>query len=116
MWSETDNGNTNIYMLDISTHETKQITTSGMARYPAVYGNRVVYENAYYMSSVYVSDIYMYDISTGQTTQITKCGCAWSPSIYKNKIVYVDSHSIGTYNFEKGDIYLYNLSVEDYIC
>jgi beta propeller repeat protein len=115
VWSETDNGKTNIYMLDISTHETKQITTSGIAGYPAVYGNRIVYESAYYMSSVYVSDIYMYDISTGQTTQITKCGCAWSPSIYKNKIVYVDSHSIGTYNFEGGAIYLYNLSVEDYL-
>lgn len=112
VWSEAHNGRSNIYMRDISKQKTTQITTTGTASNPAIYGNRIVYQSSYSMSDVYVSNIYMYDISTGKTTQITNCGCAWSPSIFNDKIVYVDSHAAGTYNFELGNIYLYDLSAK----
>ena len=112
VWSDMQNGKSDIYMQNISTHQTTRITTSGIASNPAICNNRIVYDNFYNMSDVYVSDIYMYDISTGTTTQITKCGCAWSPSIYNNTIAYVDSHATGKYNFEGGDIYVYDLSEE----
>jgi len=78
-----------------------RITTSGAAAEPAIYDDKIVWQdnrNGNY-------DIYMYNLSTNMETQITdnesdqQC-----PSIYGDRIIWMDSRN------ETGEIYIYNLS------
>jgi len=92
----------NIYMYDISTHYLHNITQLGTWRSsinPAIYGERVVYQdgrNGY-------PQIYMYNNSTQTETQISS-GVGLSPAIYGDRIVWQDA----TYN--EGNIHMYDLS------
>ena len=102
VWIESGN----VYMYDIATHKITQVTNSGNASQPAIYGKRIVYA----VGHLYRGDIYMYDISTAKKTRITTSTRAFSPSIYDDKIVYADLR-----NPEYGDardIYLYDLKLE----
>jgi beta propeller repeat protein len=63
-----------------------QITTSGSAFNPAIYGDKIVWEDARNGNSV----IYLYDLSTSNETQITASDeYTYKPVIYGNKIVYI---------------------------
>ena len=74
-------------MYELSTKKETQITTSGSADYPAIYGNRIVYADDRKGNS----DIYMYDLSTKKETQITSSpDNQVSPAIYGNRILWKD--------------------------
>ncbi|WP_240664302.1 hypothetical protein [Methanosarcina sp. MSH10X1] len=96
VWQDDRNGNSDIYMYDLSTKRETQITTNGSAHFPDIYGDRVVWQG---------DRIYMYDISTEKETQISTSGSAHYPAIYEDKIVWGD-YSGGS------DIYMYDLSTE----
>ena len=96
-------------MYDIASHKKTQVTNSGNAYQPAIYGNRIVYTigDPYSGGS---KDIYMYEISTARTTRITTSTRAFGPSVYGDKIVYADSRN-DPETEEVRDIYLYDLSI-----
>jgi beta propeller repeat protein len=77
-----------------------QITTSGSAENPAVYGDRIVWVDGRNGGS----DIYMYDLSTKQETRVTKSGSAENPAIYGDRIVWSDGRN------GKNDTYVASLS------
>jgi hypothetical protein len=60
VWIESDN----VYMYDIVTHKITQVTNSGNADEPAIYGNRIVYKYGSHAS--FRGDTYMYEISTAK--------------------------------------------------
>ncbi|MHB8100949.1 MAG: PKD domain-containing protein [Methanosarcina sp.] len=99
--SQKYNGNTDIYMHNLSTHKEIQITTSGSAVFPAIYGDRILWSD----NRSGNRDIYMYDLSTSKESQISANGAdqTW-PDIYGNNIVWQDDRNRGS------DIYMYNLS------
>ncbi len=106
-------GSGNVYMYDIASHKTTQVTNSGNASQPAIYGNRIVYTICD-RGDLYTPghcDIYMYEISTAKITRITTSTCAFGPSIYGDKIVYADSRNYQETG-EIRDIYLYDLNSE----
>jgi len=104
VWEDIRDGNSDIYMYDLSTQQEAQISTSGTANYPAIYDNRIVW----YDSRNGKCDVYMYDLSTQQETQISTSGTAYAsypgPDIYKDKIVwgefgeYIDSTNLVMHN------------------
>jgi beta propeller repeat protein len=107
VWEEllisNDNGVfRDIYFYDFYTHKKTQVTASGSAGSPEIYGDRIVYED---WRDRY-SDIYMYNISTSSETRITTSGLAGSPDIYGNRIVWLDERNGDT------DVYMYNLSTQ----
>lgn len=93
-------GKWDIYMFDLSSNKETQITTSGSAISPDIYGNRIVWQD----KRNEISDIYMFDLSTLKETQVTASGSAASPAIYEDRVVCQEA---GNYNT---DIYMYNLS------
>ncbi|HZK71058.1 MAG TPA: hypothetical protein VFD03_05995 [Clostridia bacterium] len=69
-----------------------QITTSGSAGSPAIFGNKIVWEDTRNGKS----DIYMYDLSTKKESQITTSGSTRSPAINGNTVVWMASpNSLG---------------------
>nr|WP_276573348.1 PKD domain-containing protein [Methanosarcina sp. DH1] len=92
-----------ICVYDISTKKEKMITNNGCSYYPAIYGNKIVWED--YRNEF--SDIYMYDLSTQKETRITTYESdQYDPEIYGDRIVWMDSRN-GNW-----DIYMYDLSTE----
>ncbi|MDY0129278.1 MAG: PKD domain-containing protein [Methanosarcina vacuolata] len=87
----------NIYMYNLSTHKEYQITTSGSASDPAIYGDRIVWQDRRNGNA----DIYMYDLSTSRETQITTDKSDQSyPNINGERIVWTD------YRNGNADIYM----------
>jgi len=92
-----------------------QITTSGSAETPDIYGDKIVwqdYRNGNNGDGTYnlSYDIYMHNLSTSKETKITTPGsAAMNPSIYGDRIVWSDDRN-GNFRLEKSDIYMYNLS------
>ncbi|WP_292382034.1 PKD domain-containing protein [Methanosarcina sp. UBA289] len=81
----------------LQTTETK-ISTSGFAHNPAIYGNKIVWEDRF---DGY--DIYMYDLSSKKETQITTTGHSGiNPVIYGDRIVYS--------SYGGSEIYMYDLT------
>lgn len=96
-------------MYDLSTQQEIQISTSGTAFYPAIYGDRIVWKD----TRDEKSDIYMYNISTSQKTQISTKGIASGgqlsgPDIYKDKIVWQELEEFADFT----NLVLYNLSTQ----
>ena len=91
-WTGYHNGNTIIYMYNLSTFRETKISTSNQSDYflPAIYEDKVVwgeYRNGH-------TDVYMYDLSTQKETQITTSGSLSSePAICGDKIVWIDCRS-----------------------
>jgi beta propeller repeat protein len=111
VWTDARNGifdeygnrkNLDIYMYDLSTSKETQITTNESNQsMPAIYGNRIVWQDDRNGNW----DIYMYDLSTSKETQITTNESNQSmPAIYGNRIVWQDDRN-GNW-----DIYMYDLS------
>ena len=108
---------TNIYMHDISTHRQTQINTSGQPSNPAIYGNKIVWQEEGRSgsftdknnNSFARSDIYMYDISTNKETQLTTSGKASNPDIYGDRIIWLDGRNKDNIANGYGDIYMYDL-------
>jgi len=94
-YTESEGYKNNVHAYDLSTNTETKIATSGLASYPDIYRNRIVWQN---------SNIYMYDLSTNTETQITTCGLAQNPAIYGDRIVWGDGRS------GKNDIYMASLS------
>jgi len=100
-------GKLDIFMYDLATHKETQITTSGTAYEPDIYGNKVVWTDCRSIyPAVFVSDIYMYDLDTKKETQITTSELANNPAIYSNRIVWEDTR----FDYSPSGIYMYNLS------
>lgn len=79
-----------------------QITKSGSAYKPAIYGDRIVWND--FRNGYQDTDIYMYNISTRQEAQITTSGFVENPAIYGDRIVCEDDRN------GNSDIYMYDLS------
>ena len=93
-------------MYDLSTKKETQITTSGSAYDPVIYGNRIVYE----VYRDWNSDIYMYDLSTKKETRITSSPDKQAaPAIYGNKIVWEDDGGEDDGETNHG-IFMYDIS------
>ncbi|MDQ1253570.1 MAG: right-handed parallel beta-helix repeat-containing protein [Euryarchaeota archaeon] len=87
-------------------NETKITTNVSMKRFPAIYGDRIVWQDYRNGSPANASwDIYMYDLSTSNETRITT-NESWqeNPAIYGDRIVWEDGRS------GNNDIYLYSIS------
>ena len=100
VWIESGN----VYMYDSASHKKTQVTNSGNASQPAIYGKWIVYA----VGDPYQGNIYIYEISTAKKTRITTSTMAFSPSIYEDKIIYADLRN--PEEPDARDIYLYNLS------
>lgn len=103
-------GNWDIYMFDLFTSTETQITINSSKQLnPAIYGNKIVWED--YRSGN--KDIYIYDLSTHKETQITADQSdEYYPTIYGDTIVWT-----AWINDQNGypsiDIYMYNLSTSE---
>lgn len=105
VWMESGN----LYMYDIATNKRTQVTNSGNATDPAIYGKRIVYtlDRPHFFG---IGDIYTYEISTAKTTRITTSTSAFDPSIYGDKIVYIDGRNSESPDVR--DIYLCDLKIQ----
>ena len=107
VWADGRNGNSDIYMYDITTGTETQITTNGSNQMnPATYGDKIVWaDNRNGNSDLWNYDIYMYDITTSIETPIaTGKSKQLSPSIYGNRIVWMDDRN------GNSDIYMYDIT------
>lgn len=98
-WNPT--GNWDIYMYDTLTSTETRITTNESLQFnPAIYGNKIVWQDDRNGNS----DIYMYNLSSSTETQITasESNQMW-PAIYGNRIVWIDDRN-------GSDIYMYDIS------
>lgn len=95
-------GKLDIFMYDLTTHKETQITTSGTAYKPDIFGSRIVWQD--YRNED--SDIFMYDLDTHKETQISTSGVAVNPAIYGNRIVWQDTRA----GYLFSGIYIYDLS------
>ncbi len=104
-------------MYDLSSGTETQITSNTARQHrPAIYGDKIVWEDFRHDSNGFCntpettdtdcnSDIFMYDLSSGTETQITSNTARQSrPEIYGDKIVWDDNRN-GNY-----DIFMYDLS------
>ena len=83
------------------TNNETQITTSGLVINPAIYGDRVVWQD----NRSGNDDIYMYDIITFKETPVTTSGSDHeSPAIYGDRVVWQDNRS------GNDDIYMYDIA------
>jgi beta propeller repeat protein len=86
---------------DLSTKIQTRISKSGKAYNPAIYDNKIVWQDERNGKD----NIYMYDISTKTETQISTSGSATKPDIYGNRIVFCDTDEYGEPNLA-----MYNIS------
>jgi beta propeller repeat protein len=106
VWHYSENGNSNVYMYDLSTFTKCKITTSKDALYPAIYADRIVWTD--YRNKT--SNIYMYNLSTSKETQITDSELPHlNAAIYGDNIVWEGDRGGRRYSVNP-DIYMYNIS------
>ena len=96
-----DNSQKDIYMYDLSTKKTTQITTNkSSSKKPVIYENTIVWQD--YRNENW--DIYAYDIITHQQIHTTEKSDQYMPAIYGNKVVWTD------YRNGNPDIYMGTIS------
>jgi PGF-pre-PGF domain-containing protein len=98
-----------IYMYDLSTKKEIRISTSGRASNPAIYGDRIVWQDSRNLDfGTRMGDIYMYDLSTEEESRISyseQSSSSSPPAIYGDRIVWCDKRT-------GSDIYMYDLSTQ----
>ncbi len=103
-----------IYLYDISTGATTQITHGGRdKKYPKIFGDIIVWQDhreSYPTSGggiTYSGNIYMYDLSSGQETPVTRSlDYQFSPDVWGTIIVWQNKDANGNY-----DIYMCDISL-----
>jgi beta propeller repeat protein len=112
VWDDYRNGNSDVYMHNISTKEEIKVPTNGSADCPCIYGDKIVWEDdSHMLPSWDLSDIHMYDISTKKETQIPsrleELVAEGQPDIYGDKIVWQDLYD------EDWGVSMYDLSTKE---
>ncbi|MCQ9206803.1 MAG: S8 family serine peptidase [Omnitrophica bacterium] len=107
VWQDSRDGNTDIYMYDLSIGQEIPITIDPINQLsPQIYEDRIVWQddrNGNY-------DIYMYDLATGEEVPITTNSKEQSqPRIYNDKIVWYDRRNLSS------DIYMYDITKNEEI-
>lgn len=110
VWSESRDGSGNVYMYNLSTKKETRITNKGGAERPAIYNDKIVWEQV--NSSTGGGDIccqrnnlYVYDISTNNTTKIID-----SEANYYRVAIYGDKIAWQSWINGGSDIHVYDLS------
>lgn len=105
------NPNIDIYMYDLRTNTTSQVTTDQFYQNHArVYGDKIVYEDLRNNNS----DIYLYDISTGNETRITEDpGSQIWPQIWGEKVIWLDGRKAENLTARDYQIYQCDLALDD---
>lgn len=106
VWCESYNGQSEIYMYNISTSKETQITTGGITSHPAIYEDRIVWTDN--RDEEGASDIYMYNLSTSKESKIINDASAVELDIYGDKIVWLNYTSV-FYSNGFSNIYMYDL-------
>ncbi len=107
VWEDTRNGNSDIYMYDLSTDtETRITTNTAKQSSPSIYGDIIVWQDDREGNT----EIYMYDLSTDTETRVTNNRLASAyPDIYGDIIVWQDNRR--TYSGDyKYNLMIYNIS------
>ena len=110
VWDEYRNNGDNVYMYDLSTRKETQITNNGVSERPAVYKDKIVWEQVNDSTRggdicSQRNDVYVYNISTSNTTRIiTGKANYYRVAISGDKIVWQSWINGGS------DIYVYDLS------
>ena len=101
--------NSNIYICDLATKGSYQITKSGNIQHMAsIYGDVIVWSGYMYSGTHASYDIYGYNLTTQEEFQITKDeNDQYFPAIYGDIVVWVNDR-YGNY-----DIYGYNLTTQE---
>ena len=91
VYSTTRNGNTDVYMYDLSTKKETQTTNSPDAqRSPATYGNRIVWQDDGGEDDGFTNHgILMHDIPTNKKMRISSSGLAHQSAIYDNRSAWL---------------------------
>lgn len=102
VWQDNRNGNSDIYLFDLTTNTEQQITTNSSSQtLPAIHGDRIVWQDNRNGNF----DIYLFDLSTNTEQQITtNLSSQKAPAIHEDRIVWEDKRNGNL------DIYLFDLS------
>ena len=114
VWEDNrNNGNWDIYMHDLVNHTETKLTFSGSNRYPAIYGDHIVYEKTY------DGDIYLYrvDLPGSGEILVSRFNAAYAPiwgvigdvprsAIYGDRLVFEGEAETYRYN-----TYIYEMNV-----
>jgi beta propeller repeat protein len=119
-----ETANTDIFLYDIATGKTKQITSNKAGQImPRIWGDYIVWEdnrNDRIKDKNPEWDIYLYNISSGEEKLITNApGIHTNPSINDNKVVWEDERNgistndvIVNGNEPNSDIFLYDIELK----
>jgi beta propeller repeat protein len=108
VWTDYREGNSDIFMYDLSTQLETQITNlPHTQQHAVVHGDIIVW----YDGRNGNFDIYMYDLSTETETQITTDPAnQWWPAVYGDIIVWTDTRNDDSN--DNYDIYMYDLTTK----
>nr|WP_279385095.1 hypothetical protein [Methanosarcina barkeri] len=107
VWYESLNGQSDIYMYNVSTSKETQITSGGSTSHPAIYEDRIVWADN--RDEEGVPDIYMYNLSTSKESKIINDTSVVGLDIYGDRIVWLNYTSV-SYSNGFSNIYMYDLS------
>lgn len=108
--SYTEDDTPQIFIYDIGTKKSIDISEYGDNMFAHIYGNKVIWSDFYNR----LGNIRMYDIATKQQTEVTTgddmtgYDTGGPTDIYGNKIVYLKHNNLSSIDF--GDVYLYNIN------
>jgi len=93
VWVDRRNGNSEIYLYNFTTGQTRRITVNGAAQFePWIHGNRIVWmDQRDIQGNVFNDDIYLFDLTTNTEQRVTNNHSQqYYPSIYGKRIVWTD--------------------------
>lgn len=99
IWREWSSGYRDIYMYDLSTYNKTRITTNQSTKDPAIYGDKIVWQDEPSFGFGSVSgNISVYNLSTSNETRVPTNRSASSPKVYGDRIVYMEGNNIYFHN------------------
>lgn len=88
-----------IYMYNLSTYNKTRITTNQSTKDPAIYGDKIVWQDEPNFGFGGVSgNIYVYNLSTSNETRVPTNRSASSPKVYGDRIVFMEGNNIYFHN------------------